>query len=143
MGKLPAKLAEIVEDFSFCQGREKLEYLLEYAERLPDVPEPLLALKDDAHQVHECVTPIWLYAEENAGKYRFYFDVPRESPTVRGFASIMQEGARDVTLEELLAIPYDFYYEMGLQDVLSDQRLNGISAILFHMKRQATANMAA
>lgn len=138
-GKLPARLAEIVEDFGYCQGKEKLEYLLEYAERLPDVPESLLMLRDDAHQVHECMTPVWLYAEENAGRFRFHFDVPRESPTVRGFASIMQEGAQDLTLAELLAIPFDFYYKMGLQEVLSGQRLNGIGAILYHMKRQASA----
>ncbi|MCA9938817.1 MAG: SufE family protein [Anaerolineales bacterium] len=138
MSDLPARLAEIVEDFSDCQGREKLEYLLEFAERLPDVPARLHALQDDAHQVHECITPIWLYAEENAGKFHFYFDVPQESPTVRGFASIMQEGAQDLTREQLLAIPFDFYYQMGLQEVLSSQRLNGIGAILHHMKQQVT-----
>ena len=33
MSELPEKLAEIVEDFSFCEGQEKLEYLLEFAEK--------------------------------------------------------------------------------------------------------------
>ena len=29
MSDLPARLAEIVDDFSYLEGREKLEYLLE------------------------------------------------------------------------------------------------------------------
>ncbi|MEI2608355.1 MAG: hypothetical protein V9G20_06960 [Candidatus Promineifilaceae bacterium] len=33
--QLPERLQEIVADFSYCQGQEKLEYLLEYAEKLP------------------------------------------------------------------------------------------------------------
>jgi sulfur transfer protein SufE len=34
-------------------------------------------------------------------------------------------------------VPTEFYLQMGLQRVLSGQRLNGIGAILEHMKRVA------
>ena len=40
-----------------------------------------------------------------------------------------------VTLPELLAVPTEFYLGLGLQQVLSGQRLTGIGAILAHIKR--------
>ncbi|NTW44682.1 MAG: cysteine desulfuration protein SufE, partial [Anaerolineaceae bacterium] len=38
---LPTKLAEIVADFELMEGREKLELLLEYANRFPPFPAHL------------------------------------------------------------------------------------------------------
>jgi cysteine desulfuration protein SufE len=141
--QLPSRLAEIVEDFGFVEGREKLEYLLQFAERLPDVPASYLDEKDDAHQVHECMTPVWVYVEATGPELFFHFEVPRESPTVRGFARIMQEGLAGSSAPDILAIPNDFYYGMGLQAVLTMQRLNGMGAILAHVKRLAAEQTAA
>ncbi|RMG89305.1 MAG: SufE family protein [Chloroflexi bacterium] len=137
MTQLPARLQEIVEDFSYCEGQEKLEYLLQFAESLPPLPEWLYDKRDQMDHVHECMTPVFVYAEEKNGRLTFHFDIPPESPTVRGYAAILQQGLQGVTPTELLAIPDDFYYQMGLQHVLSAQRLNGISAILAHMKALA------
>ena len=67
----------------------------------------------------------------------FYFDVPEESPTVRGYAALMADGLRGATPQQVLSLPGDFYQHMGLDQVLSHQRLNGIVAILAHMKRLA------
>jgi len=50
---------------------------------------------------------------------------------------VLQEGLDNTTPAEVTAVPDDFYLQMGLQDVLSGQRLNGISAILAHMKTLA------
>lgn len=135
MEKLPAKLQEIVEDFGFLEGQEKLEYLLEFSENLPPLPDWLADKKADMDQVHECMTPVFIYPEEKNGRYYFHFDIPPEAPTVRGFAAILQQGIGWSTPEAVLAIPNEFYLEMGLQNVLSSQRLNGIGAILAHLKK--------
>jgi cysteine desulfuration protein SufE len=137
MSQLPPRLQEIVDDFAMLEGREKLEYLLELAEGLPPLPEWLEGQQAGMKQVHECMTPFFLYAEPVQGKLRFHFDAPPESPTVRGYAGLLAEGLRDVTPEEVLQIPDDFYLQMGLQDVLTGQRLNGLGAILAHLKAAA------
>jgi cysteine desulfuration protein SufE len=50
---------------------------------------------------------------------------------------VIMEGLNETTPEEILAIPAEFYLQMGLQDVLTAQRLNGMAAILAHVKRRA------
>jgi cysteine desulfuration protein SufE len=134
MSELPDKLQAIVEDFNYCQGQEKLEYLLEMAESLAPLPAWLEAQREDMDEVHECMTPVFIYTEHDNGRLHFHFDIPPESPTVRGFAAILQQGLDGATPQQVAAIPNEFYLQMGLQSVLSGQRLNGIGAILAHMK---------
>ena len=134
---LPARLQEIVEEFEYCEGREKIELLLAYADRLPDLPDWLRDEHDTMEQVEECMTPVFVKASLQDGGMAFYFDVPQESPTVRGFAAVMAEGLDGATPEQVLAVPNDFFFAMGLDRVLTMQRLNGMSAILAYMKRLA------
>ena len=134
--KLPARLQEIVDDFSWVEGQEKLELLLEYSEKLPPLPD-WLNKETNMEQVHECMTPVFIHAERENGGMVFYFDVPPESPTVRGYATILGEGLRGATPEQVLTVPGDFYLKMGLHKVLTTQRLNGIGAILAYIKRLA------
>jgi cysteine desulfuration protein SufE len=140
MSELPAALQTIVEDFQAIEGQEKLEYLLQLADRLPPLPDWLSARRDSMDVVHECMTSVFIHAEKMDGdRIRFYLDVAEESPTVRGYATILQEGLSGATLNEILSVPLEFYLQLGLQQVLSGQRLNGIGAILAHMKRVAQA----
>ena len=135
--QLPDKLEKIVTDFSFLEGREKLEYLLEFAESLPPLPDWLAGKQADMDQVHECMTPVFIYPERKDGRIFFHFDIPPESPTVRGFAAILQRGLGWAEPAAVQAIPADFYRQMGLQAVLSGQRLNGLGAMLAHLKNLA------
>jgi cysteine desulfuration protein SufE len=138
---LPQRLQEIVEDFKLCQGPEKLEYLLEFAENMPPLPTWLAEKRDTMDQVHECMTPVFIHAQPENGRLRYYFDVPPDAPTVRGYAAILSEGLRDLTPEQILQVPHDFYVQMGLQNVITAQRLNGISAMLAHMKQLALPHL--
>jgi cysteine desulfuration protein SufE len=138
---LPPRLSEIVDDFQFAEGREKLELLLEYSEKMPPLPDWLAQDHSQMDQVHECMTPVFVHAERKGEGLYFYFDIPPESPTVRGFASLLAEGLNGLTPQEILQVPGDFYLQMGLDQALSHQRLNGISAMLAYIKRLAARYM--
>ena len=138
---LPPRLAQIVEDFSWVEGRDKLELLLEYSEKMPPLPD-WLNRETNMEQIHECMTPVFVHAELEDGGMHYYFDIPPESPTVRGYAAILGEGLQGVAPEDVLKVPGNFYIEMGLHKVLTTQRLNGIGAILAYLKRLATKELA-
>jgi len=138
---MPPRLQEIVEDFKLAEGAEKLELLLEYARKMPPLPQWLHGHRDSMEQVHECMTPVFVFAENQNNHLIFHFDVPEESPTIRGYAALLSEGVQDRTPEEVLRIPGDFYQEMGLDEVLSPRRLQGAHTILAYMKRLATKEL--
>ena len=137
---IPPRLQEIVEEFGEAEGQDKLELLLEYSEKMPPLPD-WLDKDTNMEQVHECMTPVFVHAERENGGMAFYFDVPPESPTVRGYAAILGDGLRGATPEQIVNLPGDFFQAMGLHKVLSPQRLRGISAILAYLKRLARGQL--
>jgi cysteine desulfuration protein SufE len=132
---------DIISDFELSEGREKVELLLQFSEQMPGLPERIQKQHDAMDFVEECMTPVYVIAEQDENGMHFFFDVPPESPTVRGFAAIMALGLDGSTPEQVLNLPNDFYQLMGLDQVLSMQRLNGISAILAHLKRIALQSL--
>jgi len=133
----PDALQEIIETFRDASPEERLDMLLEYALNTPDLPEELQSARDTMEQVHECQTPVFLLAQLREGKVHYYIDVPREAPTVRGFAGILYEGLNGAPPAAIIATPNDLYQQLGLHKVLSPLRLRGLTALLSRMKRNA------
>jgi len=110
----PPALQDIIREFRDAAPNERIDYMVDFSENLPDLPDRLLAHREAMEQVHECQTPVFLHTEVEEGRVRFFFDVPRESPTVRGYAGILAEGlnGRNFGMPSLLpwAIPqWDVY----------------------------------
>jgi len=135
---LPPKLQEIVDDFASMSREEKLETLIGYAETMPPLPQRFKEDRDKMEAVPECMTPVCLFAEKQAdGGIVFHMDIPPQSPTVRGLASILTNGLNGSTLQEILSVPADFFLPMKLEEAVSQQRLNGFMGVLAHMKQAA------
>ncbi len=141
---LPSKLQAIVDDFAGMTREEKLETLLAYAETLPSFPERLRPQFDNMEEVPECMTPVRLLAERQSdGGLVYHFDIPPQSPTVRGLACILASGLNGSRPEEILAVPGDFYVPMKLEEAITQQRITGFVGVLAHMKHLAFQMMQA
>ena len=135
---LPPKLQEIVDDFASMTREEKLETLIGYAESFPPLPERFRDARSKMEAVPECMTPVFLIAEkDDQNRIVFHLDIPPQSPTVRGLASVLFNGLNGLTLEEILSVPADFFLPMKLDEAVSQQRLNGFMGVLAHMKHAA------
>jgi cysteine desulfuration protein SufE len=138
MSTLPPKLQEIVDDFAGMTREEKIETLIAYSESLPPIPDRLKDQRDKLDDVPECMTPVQLLGEkEPDGGVTFYFEIPPQSPTVRGLASVLANGLNGSKPEAILSVPTDFFVPMNLQEAISQQRINGFIGVLAHMKQVA------
>ncbi len=134
---LPSRLQTIVDVLSSSPKEFRLEALLDYARRLPDLPERYADDPALLEEVPECQTPFFLVTElDEDGSVRMFFQAPPESPTVRGFAGLLVDGLYGVQATELLEVPNDFYYGMGLEEIVTPLRLRGMGAILARLKHQ-------
>ena len=134
-------LDTIIPRFKAADRSTRLETLLDYSRRLPPLPERLEAEKDRGeHRVHECQTPVFLWVELEDGKVHIHADVPRESPTVRGFISLLARTLEGAAPEDVAKIPDDLLDQLGLSETLGMTRTQGLTAILNRIKRSvATA----
>ncbi len=57
-------------------------------------------------------------------------------PTTRGFAAILATGLDGQSAEDILAVPDDFYTDLGLAKLISPLRLRGMSAMLARIKNR-------
>ena len=135
MSALPAALAEVVSDFKEVEGQDKLTLLLEFADELPPLPADLEEAAMEP--VPECQSPLFLHVDAaNRDKIRLYFSAPAEAPTTRGFAAILATGLDGQSATDILAVPDDFYSDLGLAKLISPLRLRGMSAMLARIKRR-------
>jgi cysteine desulfuration protein SufE len=135
---LPPKLQEIVDDFASMTREEKLETLIGYSETLPPLPQRFKEARDKMEEVPECMTPVCLFAEKDEKDgIEFHFDIPPQSPTVRGLTSILANGLNGATLQEIISVPADFFLPMKLDEAVSQQRIHGFMGVLAHMKQAA------
>jgi cysteine desulfuration protein SufE len=138
MSAMPAALAEVVSDFAEMQGQNKLQLLLEFANELPPIPADLEEAAMEP--VPECQSPLFLHVDaSDRDRVRLYFSAPAEAPTTRGFAAILAAGLDEHSADEILAVPDDFYAELGLAKLISPLRLRGMSAMLTRIKRRLSA----
>jgi cysteine desulfuration protein SufE len=143
MSELPAALAEIREDFLALDQRERLQLLLEFSNSLPDLPERYLDHPDLLERVEECQSPVFIFVEvDHARVVHVFVTAPREAPTTRGFASILAAGLKDLTVDEVLAVPADYPLTIGLTEAVSPLRIRGMMALLGRIQRQVTEKSA-
>ena len=132
---MPAALAEVVGEFGEVSGQDKLALLLEFSSELPDLPADLEEAAMEP--VPECQSPLFLHVDAtDPQRVRLYFSAPAEAPTTRGFAAILAAGLDGQPAETILAVPDDFYAELGLAKLISPLRLRGMSAMLTRIKRR-------
>jgi len=132
---MPAPLAEVVSDFAEVQGQDKLALLLEFANDLPALPADLEEAAMEP--VPECQSPVFMHVDaSDVNRVRLHFSAPAEAPTTRGFASILAAGLDEQPAADILAVPEDFYTELGLAMLVSPLRLRGLSAMLARIKRR-------
>lgn len=132
---MPEPLAEVVSEFGEVSGQDKLKLLLEFAEELPPLPADLEEAAMEP--VPECQSPLFLHVDAaDRERVRLYFSAPPEAPTTRGFASILATGLDGQPAADILAVPDDFYAELGLAKLISPLRLRGMSAMLTRIKRR-------
>jgi cysteine desulfuration protein SufE len=132
---MPAPLAEVISDFQDVEGQDKLRLLLEFADELPPLPADLEQAAMEP--VPECQSPLFLHVDAVDPEHvRLYFSAPEEAPTTRGFASILAAGLDNQSADNILAVPDDFYSDLGLATLISPLRLRGMAAMLARIKRR-------
>ena len=129
-------LETIIPRFKAADRSTRLETLLDYSRKLPPLPERLETEKERGeHRVHECQTPVFLWVELVDGKVHIHADVPRESPTVRGFISLLARALEGAAPEDVARVPDDLLDQLGLSETLGMTRTQGLTAILQRIKR--------
>ena len=136
-------LETLIPRFRAADRQTRLETLLDYSKKLPPLPEQYELEKEQGlNRVHECQTPVYLWVELEGGRVHIHADVPRESPTVRGFISLLARTLDNETPDAVARMPDDLLDQLGLSETLGMTRTQGLTAILNRIKRSVASAAA-
>lgn len=143
---MPKESAQgLIDDFSTVSTKEKLDLLLEFSENLPELPARYQEHPDLLERVEECQSPIYLFVEveDNLDSLvHLFFTAPEESPTTRGFASILHSVLDGLPATEVAEFDEDFPNKLGLAEAVSPLRMRGMRGMLNRIKRQVSEKTA-
>ncbi|MCC7087899.1 MAG: SufE family protein [Chloroflexi bacterium] len=120
MTDMPEGLKTLLEDFQFADRSERIDMLIEYADRFQEVPERIATRPfPEEHHVQKCESEAYVWAEDLPdGTLKFHFAV--ENPqglSAKAWAVIMDETLSGQPLEAVAETPGDSVFTVFGKDV--------------------------
>lgn len=139
--QIPPSIDKILRRFATLTPDMTRQALVQYAAKLPPLPERFQGLDSAQYRVHECQTPVAIFPEVVDGKMFYHADLPRESAALRALLAMIFDAVNGQPPETVLAIPPDFVRQVmgkiGLQ-----AREAGLNAMVERLKRAARQAVA-
>lgn len=120
MTEMPEGLKTLLEDFQFADRTERIDMLIEYADRFQEVPERIARRPfPEENHVQKCESEAYVWAEELPdGTLKFHFAV--ENPqglSAKAWSVIMDETLSGAPLEAVADVPCDAVFTVFGKDV--------------------------
>ena len=138
---MPPSIEKILRRFASLSPDMTRQALVQYANKLPPLPEHLRGVDLEQYRVHECQTPVAIFPEVVDGKMYYHAELPRESAALRALLAMIFDAVNGQPPETVLGIPPDFVRQVmgsiGLQ-----AREAGLNAMVERLKRHAREAVA-
>ena len=141
----PLSIEQIIDDFAVLDDwDERYRYIIELGRRMPEFPE---VFRTDGTKVRGCASQVWLVSKvekDAGGRSTVTFQGDSDAMIVRGLIAILLQLYSGRTSEEILAIDAkQVLGQLGLDTHLSQQRSNGLFAMVERIRADARALAAA
>ncbi|MDB4948844.1 MAG: Fe-S metabolism associated SufE [Gemmatimonadetes bacterium] len=135
-GQIPPGIEKILRRFATLSPDLTRQALVQYANRLPALPERFRGLDASQYRVHECQTPVAIFPEVEDGRMHYYAEVPQGAPTIRALLAMIFDAVNGQAPETVLAIPPDFVRQV-MGKIGLETREIGLNAMVERLKRAA------
>lgn len=139
MGTIDETIQELADDFALLPDwEERIAHVIELARTLEPLSE---AERNEQTRVRGCVSRVWLVSERRAeAPEKLYFRGDSDAHLVRGeIAMLLRIFSGRSPAEILAADPRAVFERLGLKDALTQQRSNGLFAMMTRIQQQAAA----
>lgn len=133
---------EIIEEFAlFDNKNDQYGYIIELGKKLENLPEE--EYKDE-NLIKGCQSKVWLTAEksEQEGELSLKYLADSDSTLVKGLVSLLMRVLSQQPAKEILTSDLYFIDKIGLGQLLSMNRSNGLASMVKQMKIYALAYQA-
>ena len=127
------KIREMGENLKMLEGHDRLHYLIDKAKELEPLPE---SAKTNDNRIHECASKLWLIGgvrEDNTMMYH----VDGEAHISKGTAKLVTDIVNGEHRSEVANLTVDSFTPLGIKELLTMQRQNGLGELIDRIIRIA------
>jgi len=123
-------IAEAIREISdelmlFDDVMDKYEYIIDIGKQLGHLDEKY---KTEVYRVQGCQSQVWLHADEKEGLV--YFEADSDALIVKGLVQILIRIYSARSAKEILDTDTSLLKTLGLSEIISSGRQNGIASML-------------
>lgn len=120
-----SKIDDYAEEFSFLEDDDRLIHLIDLAKRPTNLP---VELRTDDRKVNGCMSQIWIDVGVQDDLVNVYYD--SDAMITKGITSVVADCFSGIPVEEAKAINRDDFEKLGIKELLSAQRRNGLGSLI-------------
>ena len=129
-----SKITAWADEFAFLDGDERLMFLLDLAKNATTLPE---VLRTDDRKVNGCISQIWVDVGVVDEKVKVYYD--SDAMITKGITRVVCDCFSDIPVEEAKAIQKEDFEELGIKELLSAQRRNGLGSLINNIQARVAS----
>ena len=132
MTQITEKIEYWGSNLKLLEGLDRFQYLIEQAKIAKPMKEEY-KLKD--FQIHGCASKLWVVPELRQD--RMFLTVDSDAFITKGTAAIIADIFDGQSLSEILAVSKEDIKKLGIIEILTPQRQNGLSNMITTIQRYA------
>ena len=124
---------KIISEFSFLSSwEEKYEHLISMGNEMSELDSNI---KIEKNLLHGCQSKVWIVCKYSLGKLYFYGD--SDALITRGIVALVIRLYSNSRPQEIVNTKLDVFSQIGLQDHLSMNRVNGLNIMVQKIQKCA------
>ena len=121
------------DNLKMLQGHDRLQYLVDKAKEVDPLPD---AAKNEQNRIHGCASKLWIIGgadKDNNMRYQ----VDGDAHITKGTAKVVTDIVNGAHRSEVADLTVDSFTPLGIKELLTMQRQNGLGELISRIIRLA------
>lgn len=124
-------IQEWSEELSYLEGQDRLYYLIDLAKKKTSLPTEL---RTEDRLVNGCMSKIWIDVGVKNDLVNVYYD--SDAMITKGITSVVCDCFSNIPVEEAKELTHNDFEKLGIKELLSAQRRNGLGSLIGTIKEK-------
>ena len=127
------KIKEMGDNLKLLEGTDRLQYLVDKAKEVDPLPD---SLKTEENRIHGCASKLWIIGgADNNNKMKYQVD--GDAFITKGTAKVVTDIVNGSDKQEVANLTVENFSSLGIKELLTMQRQNGLGQLITRIIRIA------
>lgn len=129
------KIKETGENLKMLEGHDRLQYLVDKAREVEPLPD---AAKTEDNRIHGCASKLWIIGGADT-ENKMQYQVDGDAFITKGTAKVVTDIVNGAHRSEVANLTVENFEPLGIKELLTLQRQNGLGELITRIIRIANA----